>query len=250
MRRSWQHSGTNGEIATVEGSARYAGAVDWPYLEAAPDQPLSTEVLMVLSEGTALTDSELAARLDRNVSHVNQVCKRLAKRGQILRESGPAGRLCNRINADQAVNEGAIEPGSSSEQREAEREMMANLTAELGVKLAPTYLHIAAGIRMDIDGACAEPLVLVEAWAHQGRAKSAQRHKLAMDAFKLTTARHALGEHARLILLVSDEAAVSHAVGSSWFGYALRVAGVEFKVVELAAETRARLQAAQKRQYR
>jgi len=103
---------------------------------------------------------------------------------------------------------------------------------------------------MDIDGGSESPLVLVEAWAHQGRAKSAQKHKLAMDAFKLTTARQAFGEAARLILLVSDQDAVRHALGDSWFSYALRSAGVEIKVVQVSADTRIRLCEAQRRQFR
>lgn len=76
--------------------------------------------------------------------------------------------------------------GRGQEQRDAERVMLDLLSQQLGRKLEPAKLTIPSGERVEVDGADLDRSILVECWAHQGPPKTAQRHKVLADAFKLT----------------------------------------------------------------
>ena len=141
-------------------------------------------------------------------------------------------------------------PGDSSEQRNAEAVMVALLAEELGVPLAPRRVLVADGRWVEVDAAAGDLSVLCEAWAHQGPPKSAQRNKVMTDALKLVFVRDELGNNARLILLLSDEAAAAPFRGRSWYAAALEHFRVEVRVVSLPDATRAEVRAAQERQFR
>jgi hypothetical protein len=79
----------------------------------------------------------------------------------------------------------AAPAGNSGEQRAAERVMLDLLGARLGRELNPATITVPSGERVEVDGADASRAVLAECWAHQGPPKSAQRHKVLADAFKL-----------------------------------------------------------------
>ena len=128
--------------------------------------------------------------------------------------------------------------------------MVALLAHELGVPLTPRTIAVADGRRVEIDAVSPDLRVLCEAWAHQGPPKSAQRNKVLVDALKLAFVREELGNDARLILLMSDEAAVAPFRGRSWYAAALARFGVEVRVVDLPDTTRAEIRAAQERQFR
>jgi hypothetical protein len=143
-----------------------------------------------------------------------------------------------------------IAPGDSVEQRKAEPLLLAALGARLGVSLSPRKYSVAGSTRVEIDGACEDPLVLCEAFAHYGVLKSAQRHKLITDAFKLVYVERLLELPARKIILLACDQAASCVIGRSWAAAALRSFGVEVQVVGLPSELEASIRAAQKRQYR
>ena len=104
--------------------------------------------------------------------------------------------------------------------------MLVALGARLGVALAPRRLFHPSGARVEIDGADNNLSVLVECWAHQGRARVAQKNKLVVDATKLNWIANALDpKPTRLILCVSDPAAVAHLSGLSWQAQAIRELG-------------------------
>jgi hypothetical protein len=133
----------------------------------------------------------------------------------------------------------------------AEGRMLVALGKRLGLALSPRRLFHPSGARVEIDGADNNLTVLVECWAHQGPAKVAQKNKLMVDATKLNWIANALDPRpARLILCVSDPAAVGHLSGVSWQAQAIRELGVEIEIVSLEAPVVAALIAAQKRQYR
>lgn len=141
-------------------------------------------------------------------------------------------------------------PGDSREQQDAEAVMVALLADQLGVPLAPRRIELGDGRRVEIDAASEDLTILCEAWAHQGAPKSAQRNKVLTDAFKLAFTARAVGAPARLILLLSDEAAAAPFRGRSWYAAALAEFGVEVEVVDLPAELREQIRAAQVRQFR
>ena len=53
--------------------------------------------------------------------------------------------------------------------------MVAALSEQLGVELAPRRVEFDGGVRVELDAASDDLSVLVEVWAHQGAAKSGQR---------------------------------------------------------------------------
>jgi hypothetical protein len=135
----------------------------------------------------------------------------------------------------------------SSAQSDVEPLMLAALSAELGVDLAPRRLTLRGGAHCDVDGVAPDESVLVEVFAHQGELKGGQRGKIARDALKLMT----LGHHrpgARLILALADPAVVRPLTATSWLAESLKTFGVEVMLVKLDAETRGKIADAQVRQ--
>jgi len=140
--------------------------------------------------------------------------------------------------------------GDSREQREAEGIMLAWLENHLGIRLERRRVTFADGSWLEVDGACDDPPVLVEAWAHHGPPKSAQKMKVVNDAFKLLAVQRTVADDARLILLFAEEAAAAPFRAGTWRSAALREAGIEVLVAELPARTVELVRAAQKRQFR
>lgn len=227
---------------------------------------------------TPLDDDQLSERTGiRPRQQVNQICRGLQCAGVVRRYVGPDGKLVNELITDvdpavaavvppaasQDLQEkatdrtvaGPIEhrlpPGSSGEQRAAERVILDLLGKRLGQVLEPTRITMPSGVRAEVDGADPERTILVECWAHQGMVKSAQRHKVLADAFKLSWIATTIYPRPRLILCLSDPAAAAPFVSlRSWPAQALRDAGIEVIVVELPTEIRQHIKAAQQRQYR
>lgn len=147
-------------------------------------------------------------------------------------------------------DEPELSPGDSRVQRNAELAMISWLGTELGCELGPQRINLPDGSRLELDAFCMEPLVICEAWAHQGPPKSAQKYKVMNDAIKLLTARRVLGEHARAVLLFADDEAASHFRRQTWQATALSEGRIEVMVANLPDELRAEIRAAQTRQYR
>ncbi|MDI5977353.1 hypothetical protein [Amycolatopsis magusensis] len=214
--------------------------------------------------GHAWDDDQLAQRLGvAQRQTVNQICRRLASDGRIHRYVGEGGKLVNSLVEGPRIVPAAEAPahpasplafaaGHSSEQRAAERLIIAFASSTLGVELHPRRISTPTGARVEVDGADEELTVLVEAWAHQGPPKTAQKHKVLTDALKLTWIASTLQPSPRrLVLCFADEAAARpFRDGSSWATAALRDLRVEVLVAELPLEVRAGLLEAQRRQYR
>ncbi len=142
-------------------------------------------------------------------------------------------------------------PGDSAEQRDAEALIVAGLSAELRVSLTPRSFALPDGVRLTIDGVADAPTILVEALAHQGPPKSAQKAKVVTDALKLLWVDRVLfGGEARKILALSDTAAAGHFQGRSWMAAAFRDLGIEVRVVSLPDAVREKIRRAQERQFR
>lgn len=146
---------------------------------------------------------------------------------------------------------GTASAGDSSVQRQVEAVLLDLLSSRLGVLLARARLSSPSGAFIDVDGIATDGSVLVECWAHQGPAKVAQKYKLVNDAAKLHWAASWLEPvPSRLLLCVSDAAAVKHLSGTSWQRQAISSMGVEVVVVDLPPEAVELVLEAQRRQYR
>lgn len=135
----------------------------------------------------------------------------------------------------------------SLEQRTAEPLILAGVSKIVGVDLAPRSLRLERGARADVDGAAVDESVLVEIFAHQGRLKGAQFHKVARDALKLIT----LGRSrpaSKLLIAFGDPNAAACVTGASWLAEALATWRIDVLVVELEDAVRAGLRDAQVRQ--
>ncbi|MEV4316859.1 hypothetical protein [Actinocrispum sp. NPDC049592] len=142
-------------------------------------------------------------------------------------------------------------PGNSQEQKQAERIMLELLGERLGVVLGPRRIPLGDGVRVEVDGADADLSILVEAWAHHGPPKVAQKYKVLTDAFKLMYVASTLPHSPRLILCLCDPEAARHfTTARSWAAQALRKYGIQVELVQLPADVSAAVLAAQRRQFR
>jgi hypothetical protein len=232
------------------------------------------------SSSTPLNDDQIAYRIGISPRQsVNQICRDLERAGMVRRRPGPDGKIVNDWlgnqdrQSDSALQtsdadltrsatvmdstpvdggDEQLPPGNSREQRDAERAMLDLLSQQLGQELNPATLTVPSGERVEVDGADAELSVLVECWAHQGPPKSAQRHKVLADAFKLSWISTTIYPRPRLILCLSDPLAAAPFVpgARSWAARALQDLGLIISVVDLPAGLREDLLRAQRRQYR
>lgn len=209
----------------------------------------------------ALDDDELAARLRvRPRQSINQVCRRLARAGRLSRYRGSSGKIVNDLRRGgdcytqpvlAPVSDDGGAAGDSREQRHAESVMLELLGEQLGVALRPRRIVLDDGVRVEVDGADDALSILVEAWAHQGPPKVAQKHKVLADALKLLHVAATLPVAPRLILCLCDTEAARHfTTARSWAAHALRAFAVDVVVVELPEPLRAEIIAAQQRQFR
>lgn len=225
--------------------------------------PVKQRVLDLLRISShPLDDDELVRRLDVSFRQaVNRACLDLAAQGLVRRRTGPDGILVNELTAGSAdpaapspatsvagASAPPLPPGDSMEQRLAEQAMIEVLGRELGVDLAPRTLPQPGGVRIDVDAADPDLTVLVEAWAHQGPPKPAQKDKVLADALKLVWIRSTLDTSPRVILCFSDVLAAHHFSGArTWAATALADLGVEVHVVGLPVDIRTALRSAQER---
>jgi len=140
--------------------------------------------------------------------------------------------------------------GDSAEQRRAEEYLIARLSEDLGASLKKKEVELPGGERLEIDGVCETPMILCEAWAHQGPPKSAQKNKVLADSLKLLYVERLKSVPARKILLFGDKIAARRFQGENWMARALESFGIEIHIVELPLEMRKAVAEAQKRQYR
>ena len=140
-------------------------------------------------------------------------------------------------------------PSDSSEQRKAEIALIAGLSKELGVPLQKRELDLTT-CAIQIDGYSENPPIMCEAWAHRGKPKGGQPHKVLTDAFKLLFADAVLGKIHRKILVFADEAARKPFVEHGWQVQCLKHFGFETYVVSLPKEQLERIEKAQERQRR
>lgn len=140
--------------------------------------------------------------------------------------------------------------GDSTEQRECEELIIQSVGALAGFELRKVRLPLPNGGHLEVDGCDASRSVLCEAWAHQGRVRPAQKSKVVMDAAKLFLAGQVLGTNPRKIIAFADTVPAKWFRGRSWMAELLKAMNIEVLVVELPPEIRARVCAAQERQYR
>jgi hypothetical protein len=154
------------------------------------------------------------------------------------------------------TEEPALHAGDSSAQRRAEGLMLDLYQLQIAVPLQrPFVVRTPSGARMEFDAGMepvdGRPGLLVEAWAHQGPPKAAQKKKIVGDALKLAYGATLSSGPAMLVLLFSDDLAVAPFISTrAWSASAFSHFGIETVVVPLPDHEREQIRAAQLRQYR
>ncbi len=135
----------------------------------------------------------------------------------------------------------------SGEPRDAEPLILEAVSRYLGQSLESKTVHLETGAPVQVDGVAGDFSAFVEIYAHHGPLKGGQQKKVSNDALKLITLGRAHPE-AKLIIAFADEEASRYATKGTWVSEALATWKVEVLVVEIDAEVRHRIRAAQVRQ--
>ena len=114
-------------------------------------------------------------------------------------------------------------------------------------------LDLAAGVAVKLDGYARDgrAVMAVEVTAQLGAPKAAQQQKVLADALKLALVRSVLeaeGLQVRTAIAFIDPEASRWLSGKSWGALACRTFGVELEQVDVGDESRARVEAAKRRQ--
>lgn len=141
-----------------------------------------------------------------------------------------------------------LHPSDSAEQRALELEVLLALEKVLFVRFTKNPPPALGALKLD-GFAAGSPPTLVEVFAHVGRSKSGQRHKIAHDMTKLLLAERRLAVPCRKVIAVIDGAALAH-LDKGWGGEFARAFGIELKVLAGFEDRHDALRAVQARQRR
>jgi hypothetical protein len=143
-----------------------------------------------------------------------------------------------------------MHPGDSAEQRECEEHILRAVSREVGCSLKKHRLSLPNGGVLEIDGCNTRSGVLCEAWAHQAKVRPAQKGKVVTDVAKLYLAGQTFSRETRRILAFADDTPARWFRGKSWMAELVRSMKIEIMVVNIPDDVRARVCAAQVRQFR
>ena len=198
-----------------------------------------------------VTAAQLADELQTSPKRLGRWLRALRDRAHPVLADRPRGLpyVFSRENVDRLAAEYRASAVSghisdSAIQRRAEAIIRDRLAERIGVPLAARTIKLAAGAPVQVDAASPDGKVLAEIFARQGELKGGQQKKVAIDTLKLITVR---AEHpdTRLVLCFADKAAAAYALGGGWVAQALRTWNVDVEVIEISAELRAEITAAQ-----
>jgi len=120
----------------------------------------------------------------------------------------------------------------SAVQRAAEAVIRRKLAAFVGKDLAPATVTFDTGACVQVDAVASDESVLAEIFARQGKLKSGQQKKVAIDTLKLIT----LGRTrpgTELILAFTDQDAAAYALGRGWLAETLTIWNVKVEVIPI-----------------
>ncbi|HOC93467.1 MAG TPA: hypothetical protein PKH33_14015 [bacterium] len=138
--------------------------------------------------------------------------------------------------------------GRSDIQQEAEKEILVSLAKVIGVDFDKIQKKTIQGVELDGYVGGGEKPICIEIWAHQGKAKSAQKNKVMNDVCKLILFEKLCKRKCRKIFCVSDKNAISFLEGKGWQGQFVKAFDIEKRVVDIPDETRNAIIELQKKQ--
>jgi hypothetical protein len=142
----------------------------------------------------------------------------------------------------------------SEVQQLAEQLMIGEFSRQLGRELGPETIPIGKN-KVTVDGFHRDEnrVTLVEAWAHVGKAKSAQRNKVLSDMLKLAFVSSVLRRsyptsNVESHLIFADVSAANVVTGKGWAPLAAKEFGIAMQVIALSQEVINTIKEAQRRQ--
>jgi len=142
----------------------------------------------------------------------------------------------------------------SDVQQLAEQLMISEFSRQLGRELGRATIPIGKN-KVTVDGFHRDEnrITLVEAWAHVGKAKSAQRNKVLTDMLKLAFVSSVLRRsypnlNVESHLIFADVTASTVVNGNGWAALAAKEFGVAMQVIALSKEVIDTIKEAQRRQ--
>jgi len=152
-----------------------------------------------------------------------------------------------------------IKLGNSNFQRQIEKEMLLLYAKKHDNIVFDEDSPILRGASVKIDGYSREKLVACEAYAHIGKLKPGQVHKVAQDALKLVYLDEKIGKKHKKVLLFADEQAckifkypekLRPSQNAKWIADCLGEFKIDTWVAPLSPETMAELLMWQEKQGR
>ena len=141
--------------------------------------------------------------------------------------------------------------GDSSEQQEAEKWLLSELSKELGFKLIKKKFDLEGERQIELDGFCESPLILCEAWSRIGTPRGCQKDKVMTDALKLIYVNKLFfKDGGKCILLFADHDAAALFQRENWRSQCLEHYDIEIKIIEFSQEIKAKILEAQEKQKR
>ena len=131
----------------------------------------------------------------------------------------------------------------SDVQQLAKKLMINEFSGQLGRELGKATIPIGRGVKVTVDGFHRDDnrVTLVEAWAHVGKAKSAQRNKVLGDMLKLALVTSVIRRSRpdlkiESYLVFADRTAAGVVSGNGWASHAAKEFGIETRVIPLSSE--------------
>lgn len=132
--------------------------------------------------------------------------------------------------------------------------MVSEFSRQLGRELERATIPIEKN-KVTVDGFHRDDnrVTLVEAWAHVGKAKSAQRNKVLSDMLKLAFVGSVLRRSYPTLnieshLIFADASAANVVTGDGWAALAAKEFGIAMQVIALSKEVIDTIKEAQRRQ--
>lgn len=144
-----------------------------------------------------------------------------------------------------------VDTGKSKalEQQEAERYISAAAEIWIGCSLEKnTKVYLADGVHIEPDLYSEKDRVICEIYAHIGKLKVGQQHKVSQDILKMILLERSKGVTFRKILIILDDEVEQFLNGKSFIAESVRQFGIEIKRIYVPEELRENVENAQKRQ--
>jgi len=139
-------------------------------------------------------------------------------------------------------------PSNSECQREAEIEIVKQISKKVGTKLNHKEIQLNNDKKLEIDGYSEDPPVLCEVYSHIGKIRGAQYKKVLSDVLKMIFLERRLDKKFKKILAFTDKVAAVPFLEGTWFAECLKDFDIVIEVVSIRPALKRKILKSQKKQ--